>query len=145
MTKPQQEAVLLIKVLRRRPLPPLNKFQRRILVPILLACAFGLVLCLLCFDYFYFDESSIIYEFSWVHLKLLIKWFLPMAAGALLLVAGMVFFITVRILGPYERVVRELDEIIDSKHKKLLSVRRHDELFSDLLRRINILIKKIPE
>lgn len=135
----------MIKIFKRRPLPYLNKFQRRLLFPILLAAAMGLGLCLLCFDYFYFDESAIIYDFTWIHLKLLIKWFLPMAVFSLGLLAVIVYLITSRILGPYERILRELDEVIDGRHKRLLSVRRRDEMFGDLLKRINALIKKIPE
>ena len=137
-------ATMLIKILKRRPLFHLNRFQRQLMAAVLIASFFGYTACLLCLDYFYFDESSILYDFSWVHLKLLVKWFAPLAAVSLGLVAFILSFVSHRILGPYERIVRELDEIIEGKNRRALSVRKHDEMFSDLLKRINTLIKKIP-
>lgn len=141
----QPQATILIKILKRRPLANLNRFQKQLLGAVLIACFLGYAVCLLCLDYFYFDESSILYDFTWVHLKLLVKWFAPLAAVSLGIVAFIVYFVTHRILGPYERIVRELDEIIEGKHRKLLSVRKHDEMFGDLLKRINTLIKRIPD
>jgi len=122
-----------------------NKFQHRLILPVLLSCFLGFSVCLLFLDYFYFDESSIIYDFSWVHLKLLAKWFVPLVTFSLVVIGGIVYSITMRILGPYERILRDLDEIIDGKPRRFLSVRKNDEMFSDLLKRINALIKKIPE
>jgi len=45
-----------------------------------------------------------------------------------------------QILGPYERIVRELDLIISGQGRKLLKVRRNDEMFAELVERINVLI-----
>jgi len=132
-----------LKIIKRSPLPHINRFQKNLLFPVLISCFLGFAICLLFLDYFYFDESSILYDFSWMHLKMLIKWFLPLVSFALVVVGVIVYYISSRILGPYERIVRELDEIIAGKHQHVLSVRRKDEMFADLLKRINALIKKI--
>lgn len=47
-----------------------------------------------------------------------------------------------RILGPHERIVRELDEVLAGKRRQELKVRPGDELFESLLHRINKLISR---
>jgi len=134
-----------MKVRKRQSLPRVNRFQKRVMFAVMLGSLLGFIFCLLVLDYFYFDESSILFDFSWAHFRLLVKWFAPLAVFALLVMAMVSLVVTHRILGPYERIIRELDEIIDGKHRRLLSVRQKDEMFSDLLRRINALIKRIPD
>ena len=47
------------------------------------------------------------------------------------------------LLGAFERIIRELDEIIENKEKRPVRARPSDELPNDLLKRINILIENI--
>ncbi len=50
--------------------------------------------------------------------------------------------ITNKILGPYERVLRELDKVVDGRSRRALTVRDGDEMFAELIERINVLMKQ---
>jgi len=47
-----------------------------------------------------------------------------------------------RILGPHDRIVRELDQVLAGKRRQELKVRPGDDLFESLLHRINKLISR---
>ncbi len=47
-----------------------------------------------------------------------------------------------KVLGPYERVLRDLDKVIDGRSGKALTVRQGDDMFAELIARINVLIKQ---
>jgi len=49
------------------------------------------------------------------------------------------------LVGAFERITRELDEVIEGKEKKIIRARIPDELANELLKRINILIQRIPD
>lgn len=51
------------------------------------------------------------------------------------------FSISHQILGPYERVLRELDEIIIGKKVTPLRTRREDFMFAEIVKRINLLVE----
>ena len=54
-------------------------------------------------------------------------------------------YISNKILGPYERILKEFDSVLSTRNKKILKVREGDEMFAELLKRINILIKQRRE
>ena len=45
------------------------------------------------------------------------------------------------IVGPYERVLRELDDVLSGQKKDHIGTRKNDELFGEMVKRINALIK----
>lgn len=47
-----------------------------------------------------------------------------------------------KVLGPYERILCELDKVVEGRSSKVLIVRDGDEMFAELIERINILIKQ---
>lgn len=51
------------------------------------------------------------------------------------------YLIANKVLGPYERVLRELDEMVDKGVRKKLVVRDGDEMFGELVKRVNSLLK----
>lgn len=69
-----------------------------------------------------------------------------LAAAAILMIA--MIFLTCRLtnlyLGCYERIIREIDEVLAGRSKDLLQVRKADSVFAELLKRINALIGRIP-
>ena len=52
--------------------------------------------------------------------------------------------VSLSLVGAFERVIRELDAIIDGKERKPIRARARDHLANDLLKRINVLIKNLP-
>jgi len=52
------------------------------------------------------------------------------------------FIISRNMVGAFERIVRELDEVIEGKRVGPLTARRYDVLAKDLLQRVNVLIEK---
>lgn len=51
------------------------------------------------------------------------------------------FFISRDLVGAFGRIIRELDEVIEGRSKKLISARPEDKLANELLKRVNILIQ----
>jgi hypothetical protein len=54
-----------------------------------------------------------------------------------------VFILSSRLVGPFERIIRELDEVIEHKKKKKIVARTKDELANQILKRINVLIDQL--
>jgi Na+/melibiose symporter-like transporter len=69
----------------------------------------------------------------------------PAAAFLILIVCLYTYYLTNKMLGPYERIIRELDAVLETRQKKELTVREGDDMFRDLLKRINALIRQLPD
>ncbi len=54
------------------------------------------------------------------------------------------YYVSNKLLGSYNRIIRDLDNIVDGNKKELLGTRKGDTVFEGLLERINALIKKLP-
>ncbi len=50
------------------------------------------------------------------------------------------FVISHRIVGPFGRIIKELDDVIEGKTKRLITSRPGDELAEDFLKRVNVLV-----
>ena len=119
-----------------------NKFQQKLLVPILLICFIAMVMVFYCLFYFYqlyhtdefFSHSWLVTFFPWVILAL---------AGLQLLIIFLTVYITNKIVGPYGRVIRELDEIIAGTRSTPIGLRPGDEMFQEIVKRINTLMAKL--
>ncbi len=48
------------------------------------------------------------------------------------------------VVGPFDRIIHELDEVIDGGARQPITVRQRDELAQELLRRVNVLVKNLP-
>ena len=48
------------------------------------------------------------------------------------------------VVGPFDRIIRELDEVIDRGARQPITVRQRDELAEQLLKRVNVLVKNLP-
>lgn len=51
------------------------------------------------------------------------------------------FVISHHIVGPFGRIIKELDDIVEGKSKRLITSRPGDDLAEDLLKRVNVLVK----
>ncbi len=113
-----------------------SPLQERLLLPFYLT-ALLLCVCLGYFDYLLIQEPFFTHkEKSMVLIGL-----------SLLLSLGLVFLIwwayviSNKVLGPHQRIISELDNILSGGKKKPLNTRRGDEMYEDLIKRINVLIE----
>ena len=51
--------------------------------------------------------------------------------------------VTTHYFGAYERILRELDQVLDGKREGPIKIRRGDVIFEELLKRINQLIERM--
>lgn len=128
-----------------------NREQEKMLYPFYVACAM-ILLCLVFFGYLFFkhpllkDSESfhtLTYNYELgADLRILMVVLISVVSATLLVVVYWAYKISNKILGPYNRILRELDEILEGKRAKPLRVRDGDEMFAELLRRINDIINK---
>ena len=67
---------------------------------------------------------------------------LALAPFSIIIILSMAYKITHRIVGPYERIVRELDEHLENKRGGHIILRKNDKFLS-LVERINKLLDRI--
>ncbi len=48
------------------------------------------------------------------------------------------------VVGPFDRIIHELDKVIDEGARHPITVRQRDELAQELLKRVNVLVKNLP-
>ena len=113
-----------------------SPLQERLLFPFYLMCLL-LCICLGYFDYLLVKEPF--FKNKETSMVLIIL--------SLLLSLGLIFLVwwayvlSNRILGPHQRIISELDQILLVGKKKPLNARRGDEMYEDLIKRINVLIE----
>ncbi len=49
------------------------------------------------------------------------------------------------VVGPFDRIIHELDEVIDGGARHPITVSERDELAQELLKRVNVLVKNLPD
>ena len=128
--------------IKRNIVVHLNKYQRCILYPVLISCLITCVSSLMCLAYIYYPEKEKVFgPVSFGELKMAIPWILIGFAVAMVILVFWTYLMSNRLVGPYDRVVRELDDVLSGKRKKPITIRKGDEMFEGLLKRINTLIK----
>ena len=123
-----------------------NRFQKLILYPILVFSLIATVMIYLCLEYniriSINPKESMILIFDAAQLREAVPYMLIGVAFMLMCVIMWTYYISHRIVGPHNRIIVELDEIIKGTRTEPLSVRKDDKMFSELIDRINTLIKK---
>lgn len=125
-----------------------NRPQERILYPFYVSCllilAFLIASVYLMYEHPLFRNSgnyqTLLTNRHWDSVPTMV---LGLGIAFIVILFALIFWaynISNRILGPYERIIHELDLIISGKGRKLLHVRRNDEMFAELVERINVLI-----
>ncbi len=49
------------------------------------------------------------------------------------------------VVGPLDQIIHELDKVIDGGARQPITVRQRDELAQELLKRVNVLVKNLPD
>ena len=147
------------KKCQRKLLNPTNPFQNRIIISVMIPAVIACIMCLamLCYVY-YVAQHLALYsraDASWP--DMFMPWFLDvsqflrMAPGMLLIITGLMlgaaiwsYYFSNQLVGPYNRIIRELDDVVSGKSKKPIILRKDDDMFAELFKRVNQLIEKLP-
>lgn len=129
----------------KRNLFRLNKFQKPIVELILFPFALIFAILFLNIVLFYFDMAK-----SYIATECVdIRFFGQRVMASLLILWIFSLFVIIwahrisnKLVGPFDRVLRELDEVIAQNSKKKITARDGDELANELLKRINVLIER---
>lgn len=125
-----------------------NDKQQTILFPVFLACFFACLTGLFCLNYFLIFEKGTIELYNVSvdvnYLKILIPLLLLVIMIILVFLIFWTYYISNKLLGSYNRIISDLDDIVEGKKKGTIGTRKGDVVFEGLLVRINALIKKIP-
>ena len=121
-----------------------SQTQKNFLYPVLVLCMLGCIITLLILDYLHFDRGSIIYEYEFTKLKIIILIGCVVFSLLMFGISLAVYFVSSKIVGPYDRIIGELDKVLKGEIKGPLNVRKSDTLFKGLLDRVNALIKRMP-
>jgi serine/threonine protein kinase len=73
----------------------------------------------------------------------IVPWFLFGMTVVLSLVICRLYYISNKLLGPSERILKELDQMLSGERKDPVGTRPGDEIFEELFKRINPLLKRI--
>ena len=121
-----------------------NKYQKQILYPVFLACAFSSILTIFCFVFILvrMTNARTIGPILMSDLQNFMPWLMLIIAYTILFIVFWTYYISNKIVGPHERILRELDEVIEGKRPGPIATRQGDEMFEQLLKRINALIEK---
>ncbi len=122
-----------------------NKYQNKIILlvyfPSLLI--FMSFVCIVCIGDPIISRAAIHTSFS--GMERLINQFsaliILLMCLVLLLSLIMSFVISHNMVGGFERIIRELDDIIAGRSKKSIASRSSDDLIEDLLKRVNVLVE----
>ncbi|MBF0386187.1 MAG: hypothetical protein HQL27_10025 [Candidatus Omnitrophica bacterium] len=134
-----------------------NKYQSLILRPILLT---AILVCLFSLFYLFYahniagsaryfldpQSGELRSNLPTQQLMTILRTFpaiLTFLSAILLIISFWSFLVSNKILGPSTRILKELDEVISTRQKKVISSRKNDVLFEDILKRVNILISRM--
>ncbi len=134
---------IVSKKFHRNLILHLNRYQERIIYPVLISCLIACTSAIFCLAYIYFPEEEIIFKtFQMKDLKSIVPWILVILSLSVMVIVFWAYYISNKIVGPIERVLKELDDVISGKRTEPLGTRKGDEMFDELVKRINALIKK---
>ncbi len=123
-----------------------NKFQKLIIYPILAFSAIAGLMVYLSLEYnvrvsINPNEQTIL-NIDITQYREALPYMLIAIAVMLISIVIWTYYISNRIVGPHDRIVKELDGILDGKQTGPLTVRKDDKMFSEIVSRINRLIDK---
>ena len=122
----------------------INRYQQSILVPVLLSASMACLMSIVCLIYLLADitETKMIYNIKLTDIQIFIPWIMMGISYLLLFVVFWTYYISNKLVGPFQRVVRELDEVIDGTKTTPIGTRVGDKMFEELLERINKIIER---
>ncbi|MBF0225438.1 MAG: hypothetical protein HQK76_08300 [Desulfobacterales bacterium] len=130
-----------------------NKYQIRIILPLMVTIFLILILTSVLY-YFSFHTDSAVYEsekstmifynYQIELFKQIMPFILALFSLLVIILIYWTYHLTNKVLGPFDRIINELDKMIHGdKEWTLLTTRDGDDMFEQLLQRINYIVNKI--
>ena len=124
----------------------ISNYQKHIIYPILAFSWIAGIMVYLCLEFIVTininPNIAKMFSFDTIQIQQAIPYFLMIIIVMLIFIILWAYYKTNKIIGPHDRIIRELDEIIVGKRKGPLTVRQGDDMFGELLERINTIIEK---
>jgi len=117
-----------------------NKTQRIFFYPVIIAFFLGCTISWLSLTYFLIGEYLVEPDID--QLQRAIPVLLTVTTILMFVVIFWTFRISNRHFGFYDRVIKDLDDVLSGARKESVKTRKGDVLFNELLERINVLIEK---
>jgi len=135
----------MINAMKRKLFLNINRFQRPILYLTVAATFVTIVILAICVSFLSYDIANMIINSTKEipTTKLAVSFVLMILPLSYLAIIYFSLRISNKLVGSMERILKELDEIIEKREKKHLTVRKGDDLVQELLKRINTLIDKM--
>jgi len=134
------------KRIRRKKILNTNKYQRQIISVAFLPTMVITFFMSFMIIYVYNQLINAILQGSEVTVVELANQWMSIALFSLfsvfLLLMIWVYYVSRHLVGAFERILRELDDVIDRKRSTPIRARGKDDLANDLLKRINVLIQR---
>ncbi len=122
----------------------LNKYQHLIIYPVLIACLGGALSSILCLLFAYYPDSFLVFKnIPLSEVRYHIPKILMVTNAIMIIVIFWTYYMSNKLVGPFERIVKHLDDIAEGKTKEPLGIRKGDEMFEELTKRINSIIKRL--
>jgi len=129
-----------LKKFKRTTIFHVNRAQRIFFYPVIVAFFLGCVVSWLSLTYFVIGEYLLDPDFN--QLRKIIPILLVAVSILMFVVIFWTFRISNRHFGPYDRIIDDLDEVLNGTKKWPLKIRKDDVIFKKLVKRINVLIEK---
>jgi len=126
--------------MKRTTIFHVSKPQRIFFYPVLVAFFLGCIVSWLTLTYFLIGEYLADPAIDQLHRAIPIL--LTVAVISMFAVIFWAFRISNRHFGSYERIIGNLDDVLSGAKKGPITTRKGDVIFEELLKRINVLIKK---
>ena len=126
---------------RRQPFSQANKYQRQIIAlaffPAIIVYAFVAILI----SVMHRDMVNVIvYGSAATSAQFIYQWttvILSVLCGILIIILVWAFVVSRNLVGAFERIIRELDKMLEKGEKWTLRARKNDHLVNDILKRVN--------
>jgi len=126
-----------------------NRYQRKIInIAVIPSVAFCTMISIFCFRFRLEIVDMMIYGTRSISMHVIDKWLIIIVAGLwafFIFILYQTFKISLDLVGPFERINRELDETIKGEVRHHIKARDNDQLANEILQRINILIDNLPQ
>ena len=124
-----------------------DRFQKPLINFILFPCTITFAVLFIYIGFLYYDVSNRIYSARLVDPLMIDQKILSIIVilwVLLFFVLWWAYRISSRLMGSFERIIREMDECLAGKSRKHIYSRDKDLLSQELLKRINALIDRLP-
>ncbi len=131
---------------KRKLIANTNKYQRKIIWPIIIACLIAGAMAFFSLEYYVasiVNAKMLVFNYDVTSFEWIIPTFLLGVGAILVFIIFWTYFMSNRIVGPFDRITRELDEVVEGKRKAAITTRDGDEMFDQLLKRINSVIERL--